>query len=446
MTLAADTATAASFDPVALLQELIRFPTVNPPGGEGPFVRHVAELLRRAGLDIRLVGIDPERPNLVATLAGEGMAPPLLLHAHADVVPVDGQEWSQPPFGGVIADGHVWGRGSIDMKGTLAMMLSAISRICAAGARPPGDIVLALSPDEETGSAVGAHYLVTEHPAMFAGIQHAIGEDGGAVFNCGDRRSYPIVVAEKRACWLRVTLRGPGGHGSRQGPPDSAMSKLARMLSALQRRLPMHLTPAIQLMLTEVAAVSEQPVADRLLAIAQGSSDEVPYDLLPAADAAYLDSVLRHTVNATIVRTSDKINSKPSLITVDLDGRILPGRWTVPDFLAELRGLIGPEPEVAVLLEGEPMPEPVLGSCYDLIVSVLREADPEGIPLPMLTPASTDARLFASLGIACYGWLPLLAPPGARYQETMHAGDERIPLDGLRFGADCMYQLLRRYR
>jgi acetylornithine deacetylase/succinyl-diaminopimelate desuccinylase-like protein len=311
---------------------------------------------------------------------------------------------------------------------------------------PRGDVLLALSPDEEAGSAVGAHYLVGQRAGYFSGVRHALGEDGGACFGCGERRSHPIVVAEKRACWLRVTLRGAGGHGSRQGIPGNTMGKLARLLTGVEGRLPMHMTPAVRLLLTKLAAVSDEPLAGRLAALRDGAASGVPYDLLPEADAVYLDSILRHTVNATIVRTSDKINCRPSTITVDLDGRILPGRWTVGDYLAELRMLIGAEPEVELLLEGEPMPEPDLGPCFDLLARVMSEADPEGVPLPMLTPASTDARLFASLGIACYGWLPLLAPPGARYQENMHAADERIPLDGLRFGAECMYQFLRRYR
>lgn len=435
-------------DPVPLLQDLIRFQSVNPPGGEGPCVRHVAELLEQAGLQAKLVATDSARPNLVARLAGRGTAPPLLLHAHADVVPVDGQDWTHPPFAGSIIDDHVWGRGAIDMKGTLAMMLSAILRLRSEGAEPAGDVVLALSPDEETGSTVGAHYLVTTHPELLAGIKYAVGEDGGAVFTgAGDRRIHPVVVAEKRACWLTLTLRGPGGHASRQGRSGTAMGKLARLLTALETgRLPVHPLPVVELMLDQLAGISPPPLATALRALRDGTTTAVPYELLSEPDAVYLDSVIRNTVNATVVRTSDKVNVIPSQITVDLDGRILPGDLTADDFIRELRGLIGDEPPLRILVEGEPMPAPVLGSFYDLLSDVLRAADPGGVPLPMITPASTDARLFASLGIACYGWMPLLASPSARYPDAMHGADERIPVDALRFGADCMYQLLRRYR
>lgn len=432
-----------TIDPVALTQELIRFPSVNPPGGEGPCVRYVAEVLREAGLDVQLLGIDPERPNLIARLAGRGAAPPILLHAHADVVPVTGQDWTHPPFEGSLIDGHVWGRGAIDMKGGLAMMVSAMLRI----PQPPGDVLLAVSPDEECGSAVGASYLVREHPELFDGVRDAIGEDGGAVFGCGDRRVYPIVVAEKRACWLRLTLSGRGGHGSRQGRSGTATEKLAALLAKIHNgRLPTHITPAADLMLAELAKAAPDDLAPRYQALRADPAAKVPYDLLPEADAVFLDSILRNTVNATIIHGGDQINVLPSTITVDLDGRILPGHWTVDDYLAELRQLVGPEPEVELLLEGEPMPEPKLGPGYELLTEVLRDADPDGLPLPMLTTASTDARLFAGLGIECYGWLPLKVPPGSRYQDTMHAANERVPAEALRFGAQCVHDLLTRYR
>ncbi|TDV43195.1 M20/M25/M40 family metallo-hydrolase [Actinophytocola oryzae] len=433
-------------DPVPMLQDMIRFASVNPPGGEGPCVRYVEDILRSAGVECVLTGVDPERPNLVARLRGRGAAPPLLMHAHVDVVPVEGQDWSHPPFDGELRDGHVWGRGAIDMKGGLAMMLSAILRFRTEGIEPPGDVVLAVSPDEEAGSAVGAAHLVAERAELFAGVRHAIGEDGGAVFTCGDRRTYPIVVAEKRACWQRVTLRGPGGHASRQGRSGTAMGRLATLLTAVHdRRMPAHITPAVDLLLAELAANSDEPLAGRFRALREDPAATVPFDLLSEPDAVFLDSILRNTVNATIVRTSDKINVLPSTITVDLDGRILPGDWTVADYQDELRGLIG-DHEFEVLVEGERMPAPQLGSFYELLTDVLREADPAGLPLPMLMTASTDARLFASLGIACYGWLPLRVPPGARYQDTMHAADERVPVDALRFGADCVHRMVERYR
>lgn len=434
-------------DPVPILQRLIRFDTTNPPGNELHCVAYVRQLLDQAGVEAQVVAAESARPNLVARLPGRGAAPPLLLHAHTDVVPTDGQSWSCPPFAGQVSDGHIWGRGAIDMKGGLAMMLAAIMRLRAEGTEPAGDILLAVVADEEAGSKAGAGFLVERHPELFAGARYAIGEDGGAALGLGvDLRFHPIVVAEKRACWLRATLSGPAGHASRAAGPDTAMAKLARMLAAVQDGcLGRHLTPGVDRMLKQLACVLPEPLAGAMERV-RVDGDDKALETLPERDRRYLLSVLHHTVNATVIRTAEKINVVPGEITVDLDGRLLPGEFEAADFIAELRDRVPDEVELEVLLEGEPMPAPRVDPLYDLLAGLLRDLDPAGVPLPMVTTASTDARLFGRLGMTCYGWLPLRLPPGTRYRDTLHGPDERVPADALRWGAQCFYRLLHRYR
>lgn len=441
-----------STDPLPMLRDLIRIDTTNPPGREGLVVAHLQRLLADTGADLKVLGPDRERANLVARFPGRGEAPPLLLHAHSDVVPVDGQVWDHPPFEARVVDGHVWGRGAIDMKGGLAMMLAALARLAAAGERPAGDVVLAVVADEEAGSAVGARYLVDRHPELFAGIRCAIGEEGGAGVDLAGVRFHPIVVAEKRAAWLRATLRGPGGHGSRLTPPDTPMARLGRLLTALSgTRLPRHQTPAADRMLAALAAALPEPLAADVAHYREDRAGDRPPSGLPQFEALRLDSVLRHTVNPTIVRTTEKINVVPSEITVDLDGRVLPGEFTVDDFVAELRERVGPDVEFDLLLEGsrvrpELIAEPEFGGFYDTMSDILAKADPGGTPLPMVSPASTDARLFAQLGIRCYGWLPLKLPAGVDYRGLLHTANERVPVDALELGAHCLTELLRTYR
>ncbi|MFJ3520716.1 M20/M25/M40 family metallo-hydrolase [Streptomyces sp. NPDC054932] len=446
---------AAPVDPIPILRDLIRFRSVNPPGEERACAEYIAALLAEAGITSQFLGPDPERPSLVARIPGRGEAPPLLLHAHSDVVPTDGQEWTHPPFEALLIDGEVWGRGAIDMKGGLAMMLSALLTLRARGQAPAGDVLLAVVSDEENGSRVGAGWLTSNHPELFEGIPYCIGEDGGAVLTVDPaRRFHPVGVAEKRACWLRLTLRGRGGHASRQGWPNLAVHQLTEVLTALRDgRLPVHITPAFDRMLEDLGEVVGEELAAELVALRKGERSTVPYELMSTEDAVYLDSTIRHTANATIIRTPEKINMIPSEITVDIDGRILPGEFYVEDYVAELRALInefsasgtlGDEIGIELLLEGSrnPKNEPEMGAFYERLTEILRAADPEGVPVPMITPASTDARLFANLGMDCYGWLPMLLPAGSRYQENMHDADERVPADAVRFGADCLYQLL----
>ncbi|MDI6103003.1 M20/M25/M40 family metallo-hydrolase [Actinoplanes sp. NEAU-A12] len=439
-------------DPVPLLQDLIRINTTNPPGDEGACVAYVADLLTDlADVDVKVVGPSASRTNLVARFPGRGEAPPLLLHGHSDVVPVTGQRWTHPPFEGSLIDGEVWGRGAIDMKGGLAMMLTALGRLRAAGERPAGDVVFAMVADEEDGSRAGAGYLVKNHPELFHGVRYAIGEEGGAGIELGGVRFHPIVVAEKRACWLRLTITGPGGHGSRLAPPDTPMAQLGRMLMMLSgARLPRHQTAVADRMLAELALGLPDSLSRSVRRMREDTArDDVPVGL-PLAQALALDSVLRHTVNPTIVRTTEKINVLPSEITVDLDGRILPGDFSVDDFVGELRDLIGPQAGVELLLEGsrvypDRIAEPEFGGLYDSMAAILTKMDPDARPLPMVSPASTDARLFAQLGIRCYGWLPMRLPAGSPHRTLLHTADERIPVEALQFGAGCLTELLRTY-
>ena len=222
----------SSTAPVDLLQKLIRFDTTNPPGNEGPCLTWLRELFEARGVEGLLLAGSPERPNLVVRVPGRGEAPPLLLQGHVDVVTTVGQAWTRPPFGGDLVDGWVWGRGALDMKGGLAMMTAALLR-CLDGSTPPaGDVVLCCLADEEAGGVHGAQFLVDNHPGLFAGVRHGVGEGGAVSQHIGGRVFYPITVAEKRACRLRLRLRGPGGHASR-AHHGGTMAKLGALLTTL---------------------------------------------------------------------------------------------------------------------------------------------------------------------------------------------------------------------
>ncbi|MGW2187839.1 M20/M25/M40 family metallo-hydrolase [Streptomyces sp. NPDC001719] len=430
---------------VGLTQQLIRFDTTNPPGDEAACVRYVERLLSGAGLETRLLGREPARPNLIARLPGRGEAPPLLLHAHVDVVPTENQRWTRPPFGGELVDGEVWGRGAVDMKGQLAMMLDAVLRLRATGTPPAGDVILAVVCDEEAGSAAGAKYLVNEHPELFAGVRYAIGEDGGASLGLGGQvRFHPIVVAEKRAVWVRAVLRGVAGHASRVTGGTGAAHKLTRLLTAIDGGgLGTVLTPAVDTMLGELARVLPEDGGRRIAAFRADPSDPSALDGFDERDIRYLSSIVQHTVNATVIHGGTKTNVLPSEISVELDGRVLPGDFDTPGFLAELRAKSGVEMDLEVLVEGEQMPQPKLGAFYERLAAVMREQDPDGVPIPMVTTASTDARLFPQLGIETYGWLPLRQSTGVSYRDMLHVADERIAVADLEFGAHCFHELLR---
>ncbi len=199
--------------PAEMLRRLIQFDTTNPPGREAACVGYINDLLTAAGFETTLLARDPERPNLVARLAGEGNAPPLLLYGHVDVVTTAGQVWQHPPFEGRLVDGYVWGRGALDMKGGVAMLLSAFLRARAEGLRPSGDVVLAILCDEEADGDHGARFMVERHAGLFDGVRYAIGEFGGFTMPVGGRTFYPI---QGDRPWAR-RARCPSHAGRRHG-------------------------------------------------------------------------------------------------------------------------------------------------------------------------------------------------------------------------------------
>ena len=428
-------------DVLALAQDLIRRDSSTPEG-----IRACALLLRDvledAGIATVLRGPDPQRPNLVARLPGAGRAAPLLLQGHLDVVPVTGQAWSRDPFGAEVVDGQLFGRGAVDMKGQLAMMISALVRFTAEGTRPAGDVVLAAVCDEETGGRAGAHALVTDHRELFDGVRYAIGEDGGAYADLGTGADlHPIAVSEKRAAWTRLTLRGPGTHGSLPPVGTTAATLLRRTLGALgDGLLERQVTPAARLMV-ERMAIAVPELAEQLLAFLEGG----PVPPVPAAP--YLLAALHHTAVPTAVVGPSVTNLVPSTITVDIDGRLLPGAAGTGDMIRMLRHRlreagVGDVP-IEVLVEGEPLPEPDLGPFFGRLTELAQEADPGAVALPMISTASTDARLFAQLGISCYGWFP--APGSARHRVRLHQVDESLPVAALATGAAAYHELLREH-
>ena len=240
--------------PAEILQKLIRFNTTNPPGEEAECIAYIRGMLTDAGIESTVLERTTKRPNLIARIQGAGKAPPLLLYGHVDVVTTENQKWEHAPFEGQLIDGFIWGRGALDMKGGVAMMLSAFLRANAEGLQPPGDIILAIVSDEEAGGDDGAKFLVEQHADLFKDVRHAIGEFGGFSLNVGKQRFYPIMIAEKQVCWMKATVRGRGGHGSIP-VRDGAMTKLGRLLQRLnQSDLPVHITPPARMMFDAMAA------------------------------------------------------------------------------------------------------------------------------------------------------------------------------------------------
>ena len=432
--------------PTDMLRTLVRYDTTNPPGNEAECIGYLDQLLQEGGLPTTLLGKDAKRPNLITRLPGRGEAPGLVLQGHVDVVTTANQTWKHDPFDAELIDGTVWGRGSLDMKSGVTMMTCAVLRAAAEGRKPAGDIILTIMSDEEAGSDYGARFLTEEHPEQFEGAKYAIGEGGGSAQYMGEQRFYPLMVAEKQVCWLRTRITGPGGHGSTP-LRDGAMARLGKVLTTLNsNRLPVHVTPVMQQMLPALAEHAPDHLAAAALALLDPERTDEQLDQMLAdglPQARNFDALLHNTVNATVVGGGIKTNVIPSEILLELDGRVLPG-FTSDDIISELRALLGEDLSFEIIRH-DPGEAGVDMGLFPLLKGIVEELDPDGVVVPSMVGGFTDGRMFSRLGIQNYGFLPMKLPPGTNFSATVHAADERVPVEALEFGLQAMSTVIERY-
>ncbi len=428
--------------PAELLQNLIRFDTTNPPGNERACIQYINGLLKDARIETKIVARTPNRPNLVARLKGTGQAPPLLLYGHVDVVTTEGQKWTYPPFEARLVNGYIWGRGALDMKGGVAMLLAAFLKAKAENIALPGDVLFAAVADEEAGEDFGVRYLVNEHPGLFEGVRYALGEFGGFNLSIGGKRFYPIMVAEKQVCWMKATFTGQAGHGSIP-IHGGAMAKLSRSLHLLDtHQLPVHVTPAVRLMIESFASNLGGVSGFVIRQLLNPSLTDLILKMLGEKANLFLP-LLHNTISPTMLKASDKVNVIPGEVHLGMDGRLVPGAKP-EDMLRELHALLGGNVQFEVV-KAEPGPSAPDMGLFETLGSILHTLDPSGIPLPFVLSGVTDARFLSLLGIQTYGFTPLQLPDDFNFAGTIHAADERVPVAALDFGVAAIFNALQKF-
>jgi acetylornithine deacetylase/succinyl-diaminopimelate desuccinylase-like protein len=422
---------------VELCRDLIRMDTSNYGDHSGPGERvaaeYVAEKLAEVGLEPRVVESHPGRASVVARVEGvDSSRDALLLHGHLDVVPAQASDWEVPPFSGEVRDGFLWGRGAVDMKDMDAMILAVLRQRLTEGRRPPRDVVLAFLADEEAGGAWGARYLVDEHPELFEGCTEAIGEVGGFSLTVpGDRRLYLIETAEKGMAWLRLTATGTAGHGSMVNP-DNAVTALAAAVARLgEHRFPIRLTKTVRAFLERVCeayGVAFDPDNPEESVKGLGSTSRM------------IAATLRNTVNPTVLDAGYKTNVIPQEAVAQVDGRFLPGYEA--EFFATVDELLGPDVRRDFVHHDVALETEFDGALIEAMEAALTSEDPSAVAVPYCLSGGTDAKSFSRLGIRCFGFSPLLLPPDLDFSGMFHGINERVPMDGLRFGVRVLDRFL----
>jgi acetylornithine deacetylase/succinyl-diaminopimelate desuccinylase-like protein len=419
-----------------LCSDLIRIDTSNRGDhsgrGERKAAEHVAALLAEVGLDARIYESHPGRASVVTRVTGTDPArPALLIHGHLDVVPADPGDWQVHPFSGEIKDGEVWGRGAVDMKDMDAMILAMIRQRLRENRRPPRDVVLTFLADEEAGGTWGARYLTDNHRAEFEGVTEAIGEVGGFSATLGGQRLYLLQTAEKGIAWLRLSLRGPAGHGSMKASRN-VVAELAETVARIGRHeWPLRLTPAAQEFL-EAAAEA--------LGIQGADAQEVLEKLGPLGRMA--SATVSNTSNPTVLDAGYKVNVIPGLATAQVDCRFVPGYDD--ELLDGIDALLGPGVQREFIHQDIAVETDFDGPLCEAMTAALRQADPSAKVVPYCLSGGTDAKSFSRLGIRCFGFAPLRLPADLDFFGMFHGVDERVPVDALRFGVRVLDDFLDR--
>jgi acetylornithine deacetylase/succinyl-diaminopimelate desuccinylase-like protein len=421
-----------------LLQHLIQFNTVNPPGDEEQAQRFLQEKLEAAGFTTELLAAVEGRPNLIASLKADSDGPALCLLGHVDTVLADPSEWDVDPWSGELKDGCVWGRGALDMKSQVAAEVAAATALAEDGWRPQqGELKLVITADEEAGAEHGAQWLCEQHPDKVR-ADIVVNEGAGEVFEYDGRRVYGVCVAEKGVFRFTLSTRGTAGHASIPRIGDNALTKLAPVLDALAggRVTPEH-SPEPDAFLDAIG-VSNDDLSKALAEV------EATNPLI----AILLEPMLGVTMAPTMASASEKINVIPSRASLNVDCRVPPGLGEEHALkrIREAVGENGYEVEFGETVVGNrsPIDTPLMGS----IRAFVEREDPGAVVTPVVLPGFSDSRWFREAFPDCiaYGFFPQSKMDLFEAAPLIHGANERVPVEDLglaaRFYSDLMQETL----
>jgi acetylornithine deacetylase/succinyl-diaminopimelate desuccinylase-like protein len=420
-----------------VLGRLIRFDTVNPPGRERECQEWLRGYLEDAGLECELTGVEDDRPNLIARLRGEAEGPVLGYLSHVDTVLASPEDWSRDPWSGELADGHVWGRGALDMKSQTAAEVVAAATLAREGWRPArGELKIMSVVDEEVGGHLGAKWLTQDRPELVR-CDYLLNEGGGSVIPFGDRRLFGVCCAEKGTFRFAVRTSGRAGHASVPGLADNALLKLAPLVERLGNgRAGYDLTEEPRAFM---AALGHDPADPGAALRGIGEVD--------GRLAAMVEPTLGVTFAPTVIEASSKINVIPARAELRVDCRVPPGMGA-EETMARVHEVLGDADgvEVEFLEQVIGNRSPIESPLMDAIRGWVGEQEPEGEVVPVVLPAFTDSRWYRDAFPDCvaYGFFPQRHQSLYDTWPLIHGADERIDVRDLGFAAAFFHELPRR--
>jgi acetylornithine deacetylase/succinyl-diaminopimelate desuccinylase-like protein len=423
---------------VSLLQDLIRIDTTNPPGNELAAALHLQKLLDSDGIETRVLDVAPGRANLFARIKGDGSRRPIILLSHTDVVEATAADWSVSPFSGEIRDGYVYGRGAIDMKGTAAVHTTLLRLLKRGNVHLKRDVILLAVADEEAGG-LGAQVMVQKHADLIRDAEFLLNEGDVAYVKNGKVQQYGVDVMEKAVLWLRITAKGPAGHGS----IPIADSSVNRLLNALERLRAWEPPIRVPAAVTQGYRMLAPQQTDPLLRTAYADLEEAlkqPILKKKLLEDSALNAQVRNTLTITGLHGSEKVNVIPGAAWAQVDVRLLPGE-TPEGFLTSLKKVLAdPSLQIEVLSSSMPTESKAESDLMDAIRKIAARHD-KGVPVvPTMLTSSTDSPTFRRLGIIAYGFEPFKLDDSEL--ERSHGNNERVSIENIGFALRFLYDVL----
>jgi acetylornithine deacetylase/succinyl-diaminopimelate desuccinylase-like protein len=427
----------------ALLSCYIQVNTVNPPGNELKGAFFLRNILLKEGFEVDITESVTGRGNLVSRLKGtEHMTPLFLLH-HIDVVPVEEDKWQYPPFSGLIQDGEIWGRGSLDCKSLGVMELMALVILKRQGFKPKRDVILLATADEEAGGKWGIEWMIRNRPDLFRGGA-VINEGGGPGLTTRKGKLYFCQTAEKGVCWLRLRFTGVPGHASIPHGHNCVV-QMAQVIENLSRfHPPLQISEVVEKLVRRVAPEQEiMDPAEFLMLLSPDNHDRVLGKIPGENFRNLLSALLHNTFVPTVVKGGSKSNVIPSECYCEIDCRMLPGN-SPEDIVRTVKGCAGGIEglEIEIIDSSVPSASPLDHELYHLLSRAMKKYDPQAELVPYMSTGASDSRYFREMGMAAYG-IQTDITPGAL--ERMHGHNERISTESLLFGIQVFHEVVKEF-
>jgi acetylornithine deacetylase/succinyl-diaminopimelate desuccinylase-like protein len=428
------------------LADLIKINTTNPPGSELAAAKYIAAILTKEGIPSEFLALTPGRSALVARLSSSAVPNPsraLLLVAHMDVVGVDKSKWTVDPFGAVIKDGYMYGRGSIDDKGMLAANLAAFIALKRSNLRLNRDVIFLATADEEQGGDASIKVLIEKYWNKFA-AGFAINEGGRVIVQNGKVQYVAVQASEKVPVNVAVIARGPSGHASLP-TKDNAVVHLAAAIAKIGAyTTPVHFTTIVRRYFEQLAPLESDEIGKWIRSLDTPDRGDHAQRVISEANPAW-NAMLRDTIAPTILSAGVRANVIPSEARANLNIRLLPGD-TIDVLVAELTKLVN-DPQIRFEVQPDAgLAAPPSSLDTDFYATITKAAAQEfsGAPvLPLLSPGATDSAQLRLHDVQAYGLLPF--PLTDEDTRRMHADDERIPLASFDKGVDFLARVVAEF-